>query len=85
LSTGDGDEIELDIRTDVAAARRIGGAFRRVDRVEIILSDSGSADAAVHAVGHRLPVCRRVSVGAALGLARLGVPSVVETLTRGER
>jgi hypothetical protein len=83
LSTG-GGQILVDIGTDLVAARRIGGAFRRVDRVEIVLSECGSADAAVHAVGHRLPVCRRVSVAAALGLARLGIPTVVETTTRGE-
>ncbi|MFN3219679.1 MAG: hypothetical protein ACE367_24605 [Acidimicrobiales bacterium] len=84
LSTGDGDRILVDSRTDLAAARRVRGSFRRVDRVELVFSDAGSASAAVHAVGHRLPVCRRVSVGAALGLARLGVPTVVETTVRGE-
>lgn len=83
LATGDGDTVVVDTRTDLAAARRVRGAFRRVDRVELMLSGSDSGAATVHAVGHRLPVCRRISVGAALGLARLGVPTVVETNVRG--
>jgi hypothetical protein len=83
LATGEGDMILVETRTDLAAARRVRAAFRRVDRVELVLSDAGPAAAAVHAVGHRLPVCRRISVGSALGLARLGVPMVVETTLRG--
>lgn len=84
LSTGDGDRILVDTRTDLAAARRVVAVFRRVDRVELVLSDIGRTDASVYAVGHRLPVRRRVSVGAALGLARLGFPTVVDTTMRGE-
>lgn len=84
LTTGEGDAIGVDSPSDLAAARRVRGAFRRVDRVELVVSDVGSADAVVHAVGHRLPVRRRVSVGAALGLARLGVPTLVETTIRRE-
>lgn len=83
VATADGHEIHVAVRTDLAAARRVAGAFRRVDRVEIVVSGSGSVDAAVHAVGHRLPVRRMVSAGAALGLARLGVPALVETRAEG--
>ena len=83
LWVGDGVGIFLAVRTDLAAARRVAGAFRRVDRVGIVLHDVGPGDAVVHAVGHRLPVHRRISMSAALGLARLGVPTVVET-TAGE-
>jgi len=77
---GDGGRTFVDARIDLVAARRVAGAFRRVDRAEIVLNEAGSGDAVVDAVGHRLPVRRKIAVGAALGLARLGVPTVVETV-----
>lgn len=84
VRTGEGDRIAIDACVDDAAARRIRGAFRRIDRVEIHCGVPGAAGAVIHAVGHRLPVHRRIPVGVALGLARLGVPTVVDTTTRGE-
>lgn len=84
LWTGEGERIVVHVQVDLAAARRVSAAFRRIDRVELVLSGADPVEAAVYAVGHRLPVRRPVSVGAALGLARLGVPAVVEMPVRGE-
>ena len=62
---------------DTTTARRLLGTVRRIDRVIIEAGPSGTR-ARARGRRHRLPFTGPIPVAAALGLARLGVPTSVD-------
>jgi hypothetical protein len=67
---------------DVEAAEGFLRGVRRVDAVEVSVSD-GVVTCRVAGVGHRLPFRRRVPVAVGLGLGLLGVPVLLELVDGG--
>lgn len=61
---------------DVAGARRLMGAMRRIDRV-VVDVDARGTRCMVHGISHRLPSRRRVPLALARGLQQLGVTLTV--------
>lgn len=59
------------------AARRWLRAMRRIDGVTIRVG-AGRTTATVRGVSHRLPVTRPISLLAAAGLSRRGIPLTIE-------
>ena len=67
----------LPVRPDPAAARSWAQAWRRVDRVVLVVGPE-SVSARVAGTAHRLPRVAGVPVSIALGLASSGVPTTVK-------
>ncbi len=69
--------LTLPVGIDISAARRLRRTVKRVSLVTLTVDGDGSLSAIADGVGHRLPFHRRVRTATALGLARLGVPTLV--------
>ncbi len=66
-----------DVEAADVAARRWLRSMRRIDGVTIAVRD-GQPCATLRGVSHRLPITRRISLLAAAGLCRCGVPLTIE-------
>ena len=66
-----------DSRAADAAARRWLQAMRRIDSITIRVR-AGRTTATLRGIGHRLPVSCTISLVAAAGLARRGVPITID-------
>jgi hypothetical protein len=84
VRAGDGGITLVDVpgRPDRAAAERVGAGLRRLvwQRIEVA---GPEVRCTVRGVRHRLPCERSVSLGAALGLAERGLPTVVHVVAAG--
>jgi hypothetical protein len=73
--------VVLPVRPDARAARSRARAARRISWIAIDVDEADPARSrgTLVCTPHRLPVSSAVSLPAALGLARLGIPTVVRT------
>jgi hypothetical protein len=80
LSLPDGRVVELRARPDAAGSRRVHGALRRVERVDLTI-DAAGVVASVTGIGHRRRSQLPVSLPTALALVLEGAPTTVTVAT----
>ena len=69
--------VTLPVVPDERRARHLRAVMRRIHQVKLAVTASSRVSCTVDAVGHRLPLTRRIPITTALGLGLLGVPLVL--------